>query len=101
METNRRTAAAFLVVVVLAMTTRVVLAAKVVPAEEPVVAGKLTVRVYAHALGTENGPLPVWTFVSDGLLARRQNELRITVMRGAQESAGDYPRDILALYRHP
>ena len=67
--------------------------------EERVVPGALTVEVYAHSLTTQRGPLPVWTFVSKGLWARHQKEIRITVKREPKEAAGDYPRDLLALYR--
>jgi hypothetical protein len=86
-------------VVLVAMTERVAPAAPVVPVQESVVAGKLTVRVYSHVLATQGGPLPVWTFVSDGLLAHHQREIRMTVKREPKESPADYPRELLELYR--
>jgi hypothetical protein len=87
------------VLVLLMMGTRVATAMTVEPIAESVVDGKLTVRVYPHVLSTQTGRLPVWTYVSDGLLAKKQPEVRITVKREPKESPADYPRDLLALYR--
>lgn len=67
--------------------------------DEKVVPGALTVSIYPHSLTTQSGPLSVWTFVSKGLWARHQKELRITVKREPKEAVGDYPRDLLMLYR--
>ncbi len=67
--------------------------------QEVLVPEKLTVHVFAHALQTQSGPLPVWTFASSGLWPLGQREIFFTVKRGPGKSADAYPRDLLDVYR--
>jgi hypothetical protein len=59
----------------------------------------VTVSVHTHQIDTFGGKLTAWTFVSHGLAASHQAELRITVKREPGEKDLDYPRDVLEYYR--
>jgi hypothetical protein len=60
----------------------------------------VTVSIYTHEIDTFGGKVQAWTFVSHGLSASHQAELRLTVKREPDEKDQDYPRDVLDYYRH-
>jgi hypothetical protein len=64
-----------------------------------IVQGKLHVRIFSHVISSEAGPVPCWTYVSDGLLASGHKEIVLTVKREPGEGERDFPRAPLDLYR--
>lgn len=60
---------------------------------------RLSVSVFAHELDAAAGKVALWTYVSRGLWAHRQRELRISVLREPDEADGDFPRDLFDVYR--
>jgi hypothetical protein len=64
-----------------------------------VIPGQLEVRIFAHVIPAREGPVPCWTFVSDGLLTQGQEEIAFTIKREPGEADADYPRTVLDLYR--
>lgn len=60
--------------------------------------GGLMVRVHAHALDSRHGPIPCWSFVSEGLWPHGQKEVVFTVQRRPGEAETAYPRDLLRFY---
>lgn len=60
--------------------------------------GGVTLRVFAHTINTGTGPVPCWTFVSDGLWAMDHKEVVLTVQRRQGEPEEAYPRDVPQLY---
>jgi hypothetical protein len=69
------------------------------PAVVEVVEGRLRVRVFSHVITSMTGPVPCWTYVSDGLLAAGQKEISLTVKRREGEAEGAFPRAPLDFYR--
>jgi hypothetical protein len=65
---------------------------------EAVIPGELTVSIHAHTLTAPSGPVPCWTYVSDGLWPLGQKEIVFTVQRRAGEAKEAYPRDLFQLY---
>src|SRR5678815_6182732 len=43
--------------------------------------GGVNVRVFAHELATQGGPVSCWSYVTDGLRAYRQREIVFTLAR--------------------
>lgn len=64
-----------------------------------VLEGKLRVRIFSHVITSQDGPVPCWTYVSDGLLAHGQKEIALTVKREPGEAERDFPTAPLDLYR--
>ena len=62
------------------------------PALAEIVPGKLAVKVYLHEQQTQKGPVPCWTFVSDGLWVHRQKEILLTLTHDPNEKPGDCPQ---------
>jgi hypothetical protein len=63
-----------------------------------VVSGKLHVRVFSHVIASASGPVPCWTYVSDGLRGAGQKEILFSVKREAGEAEAAFPRELLGLY---
>lgn len=63
-----------------------------------VIPGKLIVNVFAHTLDAPSGPVPCWSYVSEGFWPLGQKEIVFTVMRREGEARDAYPRDLLELY---
>jgi len=63
-----------------------------------VIPGKLRARVFSHVIDAPAGPVPCWTFVTDGLLALGQKEIALSVKREPGEAESAYPRGPLALF---
>jgi len=66
---------------------------------EEVVPGKLWVTVYAHALATPGGSLPLWTYASEGLWPLGQREIRFSVKREPSEGEGAFDRQLFDVYK--
>jgi hypothetical protein len=60
---------------------------------------RLSVSVFAHEIDAAAGKVAVWTYVSRGLWAHKQRELRISVLREASDADADFPRDLFDVYR--
>jgi hypothetical protein len=60
--------------------------------------GGVTLRVFAHTIDSSTGPLPCWTFVSDGLWSLGHKEVVLTVQRRPGEPEEAYPRGVPQLY---
>jgi hypothetical protein len=69
------------------------------PVSLPVVPGELTVRVHVHTIDSRQGPLPCWSYVTDGLAVYGQKELVFTLQRQRREAAADFPRQLLEFFR--
>jgi len=67
-------------------------------AVQEVVPGKLTVKVFAGTVPGKSGPLPVWTYATDGLRATGQKELLLTILRGRDERPDQFPTDPFAIF---
>ncbi|MDI3282649.1 hypothetical protein [Polyangium sp. 15x6] len=65
---------------------------------EEVLPGELVVRIYTHEMDGPEGPVPCWTYVSDGLWSRGQKEIVFTVVRRKGEADDAYPPELLGLY---
>lgn len=72
-------------------------AARVLVREE-VVPGKLWVTVYSHALPVAGGSIPLWTYVSEGLWAHHQREIRFSIKRESNEAETAFDRQLFDLY---
>jgi hypothetical protein len=64
-----------------------------------VVPGQLKVRVFSHVITSQAGPVPSWTYMSDGLLATGHKEISLTVKREPGEDERAFPREPLELYK--
>jgi Smad anchor for receptor activation-like, C-terminal len=61
--------------------------------EQEIVPGKLRVKVFAGTVPGKDGPLPVWTYATDGLRASGQKEFLLTILRRTDERPDQYPTD--------
>ncbi len=61
------------------------------PVHFELVPGKLSARVYLHEIESQQGPVPCWSYVTDGLWAHGQKELIFTLRRDRGEEASDFP----------
>jgi len=64
-----------------------------------VIPGKLKARVCVHDIESENGRVPCWSYVTDGLWSMKQRELIFTLRRHPEEGPRDYPEMILGLFK--
>ena len=60
--------------------------------------GKLNAQVYLHSITAADGPVPCWTYVTDGLWAHGQKELIFSLRRDEGEQPEDIPRGPLKLF---
>lgn len=56
---------------------------------------ELDLRVFRHAIDTIDGPVPCWSYVSDGLRRFGQKEIVLTLRRRPGEPDDAFPRDPL------
>ncbi len=63
-----------------------------------VVPGRLTVAVYAHQAGSGEGRVPCWTFLSEGLWAKGQREVAISIRREPGRADDAFPPGVLLSY---
>jgi hypothetical protein len=56
---------------------------------------QLSVRIYSHDLPSIEGPIPCWTYVTNGLRSVEQSELVLTIKREARETPHQFPEDPL------
>jgi hypothetical protein len=61
------------------------------PVNVDVVPGRLSVRVHAHDLATQQARIPCWSYVTDGLAAYDQAEIVFTLRREPGEAAERFP----------
>jgi hypothetical protein len=69
------------------------------PAQVEVAPGKVAARIFVHDIDARDGPIPCWTYVSQGLSAWQQSELVFTLRRRADETLDSFPREPLLLFR--
>jgi hypothetical protein len=63
------------------------------------VARRLRVAVHNNEFATIIGPVPCWTYVSDGLSRLGQREVALSIRRGADEAAPDFLKTPFEFYR--
>ncbi len=56
------------------------------PERVELIEGKLAARIYAHDVESMDGPVPCWTYITEGLLAHGQEELIFTLAREPQDA---------------
>ncbi len=59
---------------------------------------KLAARVYAHTLETAQGPLPCWTYVTEGMRIAGQKEMLLTIQRDKDEDEMAFDRFLPRLF---
>ena len=73
------------------------------PVQFELILEKLWTRVHLHDANTRDGPVPCWTYVTDGLSAQGHKELILSLRRDPGEKPADLPRPPLdffaAVYR--
>jgi hypothetical protein len=68
------------------------------PVTVEIIPGELTARVYCHTISATHGPVPCWSYVSDGLRAHRQPEVVFTLRRERGEDDEAFPEDPAQLF---
>lgn len=68
------------------------------PARVDIIPGKLAAHVHAHQLDTARGPVPCWTYVTEGLAELKHRELVFTLRREPGEPVTAVPRAPLAFF---
>ena len=63
-----------------------------------ILAGKLSVRVVRHDIASQHGPIPCWSYVSEGLTGRQQTEVVFTLRRDLADSPDEFPGEPLPLF---
>ncbi|MBX7105166.1 MAG: hypothetical protein K1X57_13880 [Gemmataceae bacterium] len=58
----------------------------------------LDVRVFRHAVDSTSGPVPCWSYVTDGLRRYGQKDIVFTLRRMPGEADGAFPRDPFDLF---
>lgn len=73
------------------------------PVRIEIIPGKLSVRVHRHEIETQGGPVPCWSYVTQGLTALQQTEIVFTLRSDPDEAADAFPQDPLRLFAaiHP
>jgi hypothetical protein len=69
------------------------------PVTVEVVEEKLRATIYSHTIQSHKGPVPCWTYISDGLLAHGQKELVFTLRREKNEAESAFPQEPLMFFR--
>lgn len=67
------------------------------PVRVELIAGKLSARVYLHDIESQHGPIPCWSYVSEGLTGQQQTEVVFTLRRDPAEPADGFPHEPLQL----
>jgi hypothetical protein len=67
------------------------------PVRIELVDGELAVRVYVHEVMSKAGPVPCWTYVSEGMLKHWQKEMIFTLARDPQIDPRAFPEDPMRL----
>ena len=65
----------------------------VFPVHLDLLPGLLAAKVYFHDVDSPAGPVPCWTYVSDGLLGPGKEEFVFTLRRQKDQQSGDFPQD--------
>ncbi len=69
------------------------------PARLALVPGELAVQVHRHPITTRDGLLPCWSYVTDGLWAKGQKELILTLRHPQGAAPLAFPRLPLSFFR--
>lgn len=59
---------------------------------------ELDVRVFHHTVDSPDGPVPCWSYVTDGLRRHGQKDVVFTLRRNVREELDDFPRDPIDLF---
>jgi len=68
------------------------------PVTVEIIPGELSARVYLHEIRATGGPIPCWSYVSDGLRAHQHREVVFTLRRARDEADAAFPEDPLQLF---
>jgi hypothetical protein len=68
------------------------------PVSVEILSGRLSARVHAHEIATQQARIPCWSYVTDGLAAHGQAEIVFTLRREAGEAAEQFPDDPFRLF---
>lgn len=61
------------------------------PVSVDILSGRLSARVHAHDIATQQARIPCWSYVTDGLAAHDQAEIVFTLRREPGEAAERFP----------
>jgi hypothetical protein len=64
-----------------------------------VIPEELDVRVYRHQIESASGPIPCWSYVTDGLRRHGQRDVVFTLRRDLNEDPAAFPRDPLDYFQ--
>jgi len=68
------------------------------PVDVEIISGKLFARIYVHEIDSQQGAIPCWSYVTDGLTGQQQAELVFTLRRDPGEPSDGFPPDPLQLF---
>jgi hypothetical protein len=68
------------------------------PVQFDLVPEKLSARVHLHDIDAQDGAVPCWTYVTNGLEAHGQKELIFSLRRGLKENPDDFPEAPLSFF---
>jgi hypothetical protein len=68
------------------------------PLTVEIIPGELTARIYRHEISATRGPIPCWSYVSDGLRAHQQSEVVFTLLRERDEDDAAFPEELAQLF---
>lgn len=68
------------------------------PVSVDILSGRLSARVHAHDIATQQARIPCWSYVTDGLAAQDQAEIVFTLRREPGEAAERFPDDPFRLF---
>lgn len=66
--------------------------------EEP--APGLTVSIYEHPVDSNQGMVPAWSYISEGLIKHGQKETVFTILQKLSDDPELYPRDAIKFLHH-
>ncbi len=68
------------------------------PVSVDLLSGRLSARVHAHDIATQQARIPCWSYVTDGLAAHGQAEIVFTLRREPDEAAERFPDEPFRLF---
>jgi hypothetical protein len=71
---------------------------RISPVRIEIMAGELSVQVYVHEIVSQQGIIPCWSYVTEGMAAHGQTEIVFTLRREVGELSGQFPEEPLHLF---
>ena len=68
------------------------------PQTVDVITGKLKMKVFLHDVPYGGEKIPCWTYLTEGLVSRKQREIIFTLQRDSGQKPGDYPREVAEMF---